>query len=216
MTQWFRALGLVALVALSTSALAGPNVAQAQLKQLPAEVNAAFEPGVAEIAALEQAIEKASAEADIARTGIKADKLDSKAAEARIKADKAELKAAKKAKDKAAKKAAKAKIDASKTQADVASADVDTAAARHKLALAQVDLLQAELDLKRARLEHQRAQAVLDNELEIDVNIYASAQSKAEIAYEEARAAVSLAEAKVSMRGGDPAGGEAAPAPTTP
>lgn len=215
MTQWFRALGLVALVAVSTAALAGPTVPQAQLKQLPAEMNAAFEPGLAEIASLEQAIEKARAEADVARTGIRADKLDSKATKARIKADKAELKAAKKAKDKGAKRAAKEKLKASKTQADVAAADVDTASARHKLALAQVDLLQADLDLKRARLEHQRAQAVLDSELEIDVNLYASAQSRAEIAYEEARAAVSLAEAKVSVRGGDPAGGEAAPAPST-
>ncbi len=205
---------LAALLA-STVAVAGPSVPKNQVKALPAEVQAQFDPALEELTELQKKLVNAQMQADLAKSGIKADKMDEKATAAQIKADKAALKAAKEAGDKSAKQAAKAAIEASKAEKEEAQADTDSAAARHDLAKAEVKLIQAEIGLKEATVEAQRAQAVFDHEMEIDINMYKTAQSKAEIDFQEARAAVELARAKVSMKGGDPADvqGSDTPAP---
>jgi hypothetical protein len=86
---------------------------------------------------------------------------------------------------------------------------------RAAVAAARVSFLQAEIDYKKAELESQKAQAVADNGGDIDPNVFASAASKAQIKYEQARADLKIAESKLYAAGGAaedvPGAGEEAP-----
>ena len=204
----FIALALL----LAPLAMAGPKIPKAQLKQLPEDVLSRFEAGETVLDELDADHEKALVEAEHAQTKIKADKMQLKALKSKLDADKAAKKAAKEAKDKGKIKATKAQIEATELEITAAEGRVRAASALAKLEAERAQLIEAERDVKEAELRYQQAQAIYDAELEIDVNIYEAAVSKVKIKFEEARADVMLAEAKVSGKGGDPMGEEAPPA----
>lgn len=196
----------VAVVAMWAAgvAWAGPNAPKSQLRDLPSDVQAAFTPGEEALAQLEAQIAAARIDAELAQSSIKVDKMEARALDEQARADKAAEKAAKEAGDKAAVKDAKQAQRDTKAAADQADLDVKTAKERADLAWARVELLEAEHDLKRAELEQQKAQAIYDHEGEIDVNVYAAATAKQKARFEQARADLKLAEARLSAAGGDP------------
>ncbi|TNE84756.1 MAG: hypothetical protein EP330_28485 [Deltaproteobacteria bacterium] len=195
-----RRLFVLLALALAMPAVAGPSVSKSILKDVPPESLAAATALEDQVAALREQLAEAEADAEEAKNGIKAEKLEAKAAEARLEADLAAKKAAKKDGDRAAVRDARATAD--ETRADIEMQEAEAKAARAEKALAgeRVKLLKAEIALRSSEAERAKADAAYQAGLPVDVGIFDAAVAKADIDYQKAREEYSLAEAKYNAK----------------
>jgi hypothetical protein len=187
---------MAGLLALAMPALAGPTVAKGIMRDVPPEALGAAAPIEEQLATLETELAEAEVLADEAKGSIKTEKLEAKAAEARLEADKAATKAARKSGDRSSVREAKATADETRAAIEQEEAEARAARAARALASERVSLLKAEIALRESELELVKAQAAYDAGLPIDVAVFDAAVAKSEIQFQQARTDYSLAEAK--------------------
>jgi predicted nucleic acid-binding Zn-ribbon protein len=200
MRRLFPTLALA--LALTGPALAGPSVPRSLVEGLPADVFQATAPIETQVEDLRQARIAKRIELDRAKGDAKALKLELKAAKAQVKADKAERKAARKRGDNDAAAAAGARLDASQARVEDLEGRIDRAGALADLLKAQLAQIEAQLAFKEAEIQVVYAQAVSEHVEPYDDSKLRGARAKAELSFQRARTAVSVAETRFTALGG--------------